>query len=174
LLHFRPTDDERSGILGVAACLVLLALAGCSKPDPKTEMEVQQLETYWAVDSPSGGTQYLAPVVRFALRNQGTKGRSVQAMTTLRRQGDDVAWSTAFTKVHTPQGELAPGESAPVMLKPEGEGRYTSTGPPESMFQHPQWKDVSAELFLRVDNSDWTKLGTYPIERRIGSKGIIP
>ena len=95
-------------------------------------------------------------------------------MATLRRQGEDVAWSTAFTKVQPPNGEVSPGQAVPVLLKPEGEGRYTSTGSPAGMFQHPQWKDVSAEVFLRVDNSGWTKLGTFPIERHIGSKGITP
>ena len=160
--------------LGAAAAASLLVLAACMAPDPKAEMEVVSLETYWAIDSPSGGTQYLAPVVRFGLKNKGAKSRSVQAMATLRRQGEAIAWSSAFTKVLQPHGELAPGQTAPVLLKPEGEGRYTSTGSPEGMFQHPEWKDVSAEVFLRVDNSEWTKFGTYPIERHIGSKEIAP
>ena len=137
-------------------------------------MPPELLRKGWAVDSPTGSSQHLAPVVRFLLRNKGTKSRSVQAMATLRRQGETVAWSSAFTKVVPPHGEVAPGATAPVLLKPEGEGRYTSTGPPEGMFQHPQWKDVSAEVFLRVDNSVWTKFGSYPIERHIGSKGITP
>jgi len=170
LLHQKPARPGRPS-LGVALCL---ALAGCGAPDPKSEVEMLNLETYWAIDSPSGNTQYLAPVVRFDLRNQGRKSRSVQAMATLRRQGEDVAWSSAFTKVKEPFGDVAPGETARVLLKPEGEGRYTSTGAPEGMFQHPQWKDVSAEVFLRVDNSTWTKFGTFPIERHIGSKGLAP
>jgi hypothetical protein len=163
-----------SGRPALGVCLALAASLSCTAPDPKAEMELLKVETYWAIDSPSGGTQYLAPVVRFELRNKGTKSRSVQAMATLRRQGEDVAWSSAFTKVREPHGEVGPGQVAPVLLKPEGEGRYTSTGAPEGMFQHPQWKDVSAEVFLRVDNSVWTKLGTFPIERHIGSKGITP
>lgn len=164
-----PHVARAGGAFGVA-----LALAACSAPDPKAEMEMMKVETYWAIDTPSGNTQYLAPVVRFDLRNKGRKSRSVQAMATLRRQGEDVAWSSAFTKVPEPHGEVAPGQTVPVMLKPEGEGRYTSTGAPGGMFQHPQWRDVSAEVFLRVDNSTWTKVGTYPIERHIGSKGITP
>lgn len=170
MLRARPAIQGLS-VLGVA---LGLALAGCATPDPRAEMEMVTVETYWAIDSPSGSTQYLAPVVRFDLRNRGAKSRSVQAMATLRRQGEDVAWSSAFTKVVEPYGELAPGQSATVLLKPEGEGRYTSTGAPEGMFQHPQWKDVSAEVFLRVDNSNWTKFGTFPIERHIGSKGLAP
>jgi hypothetical protein len=164
--------DGRGRSRRVAAFCLALAAAGCTPPDPKAEVEVLKVETYWAIDSPSGTTQYLAPVVRFELRNKGAKSRTVQAMATLRRVGEAVAWSSAFTKVPQPQGEVAAGQTLPVILKPEGEGRYTSTGPPEGMFQHPEWKDVSAEVFLKVDNSDWTKFGTYPIERHIGSKGV--
>lgn len=172
--QIRPVVHGRSAPAAGALCLALLA-AACSAPDPKAEMDLQKLETYWAIDSPSGGTQYLAPVVRFDLHNKGSQSRSVQAMVTLRRQGEDVAWSSAFTKVQPPHGgAFASGQIVPVLLKPEGEGRYTSTGAPEGMFQHPQWRDVSADLFLRVDNSSWTRFGTYPIERHIGSKGITP
>jgi hypothetical protein len=170
LLHTRLVARGRD-TLGLALCL---ALGACAAPDPRAEVEMLNVETYWAIDSPSGTTQYLAPVVRFELRNKGKKSRSVQAMATLRRQGEDVAWSSAFTKVLEPHGEVAPGQAAPVLLKPAGEGRYTSTGAPEGMFQHPQWKDVSADVFLRVDNSTWTRFGTYPIERHIGSKGLAP
>lgn len=173
MLQNRPARHLRPA-LHLALAGLALAAAACVAPDPKAEMELTKLETYWAVDSPSGTTQYLAPVVRFQVRNRGAKSRSVQAMATLRRDGDTVAWSSAFTKVLQPHGEVAAGATAPVLLKPEGEGRYTSTGPPEGMFQHPQWKDVSAELFLRVDNSEWTKFGTYPIERHIGSKEVAP
>jgi len=153
-----------------------VALAGCAPPDPKAELEIQGLETYWAIDSPAGGTQFLAPVVRFTVRNKGTKARrSILASATYRRDGETVAWSSAFWKVSPVKDEsLAPGASAPAMLKPEGEGRYTSTGAPEGMFAHPAWKDVSAEVFIRVDSSNVVSFGTFPIERRIGSKGLAP
>lgn len=167
--HLRPSLLTRA-LFAAAVC----ATAGCASPDPKAELEVQGLETYWAIDAPAGGTQFLAPVVRFTVRNKGTRARrSVQATATYRREGETQAWSSAFWKVAPVKDEsLAPGASAPAMLKPEGEGRYTSTGAPETMFAHPAWKDVSAEVFLRVDTSTWVSFGTFPIERRIGSKGI--
>jgi hypothetical protein len=161
----------------VLSCAGLaLALAGCAAPDPKAELEIQELETYWAIDSPSSGAQFLAPVVRFTVRNKGAKARrSIQATATYRREGDTQAWSSAFWKVSPVKDQsLPPGASAPAMLKPEGEGRYTSTGPPEGMFAHPAWKDVSAEIFMRVDSSTLVSFGTFPIERRIGSKGLAP
>jgi len=168
----------RQHLLTRVTCAVGLtvALAGCAPPDPKAELEIQGLETYWAIDSPAGGTQFLAPVVRFTVRNKGTKARrSILASATYRRDGETVAWSSAFWKVSPVKDEsLAPGASAPAMLKPEGEGRYTSTGAPEGMFAHPAWKDVSAEVFIRVDSSNVVSFGTFPIERRIGSKGLAP
>lgn len=169
--HFPPARVARAVLAALG-----LAAAGCAAPDPKAEMAIEGLETYWAIDSPSSGTQYLAPVVRFNVRNQGPKARrSVQATATYRREGETQAWSWGFWKVAPVKDEsLAAGAVAPAMLKPEGEGRYTSTGAPEAMFDHPDWKDVSAEVFLRVDTSTWVSFGTFPIERRIGSKGIAP
>lgn len=153
-----------------------LALAGCAAPDPKAELAIEDLETYWAIDSPGGGSQFLAPVVRFNVRNKGTKARrSILASATYRREGETEAWSGAYWKVAPVKDQsLAAGAVASAMLKPEGQGRYTSTGPPEGMFAHPGWKDVSAEIFIRVDSSSLVSFGTFPIERRIGSKGIAP
>ncbi|MET0553914.1 MAG: hypothetical protein ABW221_12800 [Vicinamibacteria bacterium] len=170
--HALPARFTRA----LAAAGLLLGLAGCAAPDPKVELEIQGLETYWAIDSPGGNTQFLAPVVRFNVRNKGTRSRrSILASATYRREGETEAWSGAFWKVAPVKDEsLAPGASALAMLKPEGQGRYTSTGAPEGMFAHPEWKDVSAEIFLRVDNSNIVSFGTFPIERRIGSKGTTP
>jgi hypothetical protein len=160
----------------LCAAALALAAAGCTPPDPKAELAIEGLETYWAIDSPAGGTQFLAPVVRFTVRNQGSRARrSIMASATYRREGETVAWSSAFWKVAPVKDEsLAAGASGLAVLKPEGEGRYTSTGPPEAMFGHPAWKDVSAEIFMRVDNSNLVSFGTFPIERRIGSKGLAP
>jgi hypothetical protein len=172
----RPHVQKLRRTRALCAAAVLFAGAGCTAPDPKAELAIEGLETYWAIDSPSSGIQFLAPVVRFTVRNKGAKARySVQATATYRREGDAQAWSTGFAKVSPVKDQsLAAGAAAPALLKPEGEGRYSSSGSPERMFAHPAWKDVSAEVFLRLDSSTWVSFGTFPIERRIGAKGIAP
>jgi hypothetical protein len=157
----------------LALPLALLAL-GCRTPDPRAEVELRDLETYWAVDPSVGETQYLAPVVRFRLVNKAASSRSVQAMTAFRRKDEGPSWSSAWHSVSPlPDGSPLPvGQGARVVLKPEGEGRYTYRGAPEEMFKHPEFKDVSAEVFVRIGSSAWTKLADVPVERRLGTHAV--
>jgi hypothetical protein len=163
---------RRIPALGMLVCLALL-LSACSSPDPQAELALDEgMEAHWAVESPVAGTQYIAPVVRLKVRNKGQHPqRSVQATVTFRRQGEDQIWSSAWQVIAPVDGKpLAPGETRLAMLKPEGEGRYHSTGAPESMFQHPLFKDVRGEVFLKVGSSAWSKFATVEVERRIGPR----
>jgi hypothetical protein len=155
--------------------LVLTALlAACRSPDPRSVVEVSDTETYWAIDTAQGERQFIAPVVRFKVHNKGDQPlRTLEAQATFRRKGEDVIWSSAWTKVTGPNGApLAPTASSLVVLKPEGEGRYFTNGPPESMFTHPQFRDATVEVFLRIGSSPWTKFFTADVERRIGSRSV--
>jgi hypothetical protein len=157
------------------AVLVLAALlASCRSPDPKAVLDVTDLETYWAIDSAHGQTQYIAPVARFKVRNKGQRDeRTVEAQATFRRKGDDAIWSSAWQKVTAPGSHvLPPGAEALAVLKPEGEGRYFSTGAPETMFQHASFRDATVDVFLRIGSSPWTKFLSADIERRIGSRTV--
>lgn len=152
--------------------LALLGPIACRAPDPQAEMAVSDLETYWAVDRPSAGTQYIAPVARFRLHNKGARPhRSIQASGTFRRKGETQTWSGAFQQVAPVAGKpLEPGQSTLVVLKPEGEGRYTSTVAPEQMLTHEQFKDVWVEVFVRVGSSGWSRMAQADVERRIGAR----
>ena len=152
--------------------LSALALAACSTPDPRVELEVTGVESYWAIDAPTGQTQFIAPVVRLQVRHKGTKPhRAVSATATFKRQGDTQAWSTAYHQVSPPGKAFLPGETRLVVLKPEGEGRYSSPGPPEAMFKHPQFKDVHCDVFLRIGAGSWIKFAETDVDRRIGPRG---
>jgi hypothetical protein len=159
----------RTAVLAFAA-----VHAACRSPDPLTVLEVSGVETYWAIDSAQGERQYIAPVVRFEVLNKGSAPlRTVEAQATFRRKGEGVIWSSSWQRVTGPQGApLAPGAKTLAVLKPEGEGRYYSTGPPEGMFQHPQFRDASVEVFLRIGSSSWTRFAAADVERRIGTRAV--
>ena len=158
---------------GPALLLSLLA-AACRTPDPKAELEVSDLEAYFVVDTPRGDTQYLAPAVRFRVRNKtANPERSIQANAVFRRVGEEEkSWSGDWKQVASASKPLAPGQATLLVMKPEGEGRYYSTGTPESMFAHTLFRDVKVDLFLRVGSSGWTKMAEAKVERRIGSKAV--
>jgi len=159
---------------GIVVLAVTALLAACRSPDPRSVAEVSDTETYWAIDNAQGERQFIAPVVRFKAHDKGDKPlRTLEAQATFRRKGEDVIWSSAWSKVTGPNGApLAPGASSLVVLKPEGEGRYFSNGPPESMFTHPQFRDATVDVFLRIGSSPWTKFFTADIERRIGTRSV--
>ena len=166
VLHLQKTPASLL-ILLLVLCLVPVA---CETPDPKAELEVRDLETYWVIDKPMGDTQYIAPAVRFTVRNKGGKPRSgIQATATFRRKGEEnQAWGSDWRQVSTSNKPLPAGHETVVVLK--SDGHYYSTGKPESMFDHQLFRDATVEVFLRVGASNWTKFGAAGVERHIGSR----
>jgi hypothetical protein len=154
------------------ALLLLTCLAACKSPDPKVEMELLDLETYWAVDPSIGQTNYLAPAIRFRLRNRGSRPqRSVQATAVFRRKGEEsLTWGSDWQQVAGVKKPLPVGETTVVVLK--SDARYTSPGPAAEMLGNAQFKDAKAEVFVRVGSSGWVKFADADVERRIGSRTV--
>ena len=152
----------------------MLFAAGCASRDPGQVVSIDQAEAYWAIETPLGDVQYLAPVVRLVVRNKDSRPqRSIEFTANFRQTGQAQIWSSAWQRVTPPGGRpLQPGETAVVTLKPEGEGRYTTTGPAEAIFQHENFKDVKAEIWARVGSTPWMKLAEREVERRIGSRAV--
>jgi hypothetical protein len=155
------------------ALLASLLAAGCTPPDPKAHFEISAVETYWAVESPRGDTQYIAPVVRFRLRNKTDKpSRSVQAQAVFRRMGEeDKSWGSDWREVAPSRKPIPPGGELFVELK--SDGRYYTAGTPESMLEHESFRDAKADVFLREGSSAWTKMTDVLIDRRIGSRSAV-
>lgn len=154
--------------------LFALALGACTRPDPKAELELLDIETYWAVDASKGQQQYIAATVRFEVRHKGVRPHtSVEASAGFRRptdKGEFEEWGSDWRPVSTPKQPLEPGERRLVVLK--SDARYHSPGPPESMFAHQEFRDPKVEIYVRVGSSGWVKFGEAPVERRIGSRSV--
>jgi hypothetical protein len=159
---------------GTAVIALAAALGGCRSPDPQVVLEVSNVETYWAIDSAQGDTQYIAPIVRLQVRNRGAEPlRSVQATATFRRKGEEaVTWGADWQQVGSSGQPLAPGQTTLVVLK--SDARYFSNGPVEGMFNHEKFRDAFVEVFLRVGSSPWTKFAAVDIERRVGTRSVQP
>jgi len=166
-----------------AASLLALLLWGCQTPDPQKELRLSDLETYWAIDSSIGATQYISPVVRFRVKSlSAVPLRSVEATVAFKRKGEEnLTWGTDWQRVTTswrpfnmgavtPAKPLQPGQDALVVMK--SDARYYSQGRPETMFNHAQFKDVKAVIFLKVGASSWSRFAEVEVERRIGSKSV--
>lgn len=156
--------------LCVAAALQAATLS-CQSPDPQAVLEVSDLEAYWAVDTPSGETRFIAPAARLHVKNKGPEPlRSVQATATFRRKGETETWGSDWQQVSASARPLAPGQTALVVLK--SDARYSSPVEPEAMFAHQQFKDARVEVFLRVGSSPWTRFGETDVERRVGAREV--
>ena len=169
--RYRIADSTVRRALSVVTLLAALLQPGCKRPQPQEELELLDLETYWAVDSALGERQYIAPVARFRLKNKGLSPlRTAEATATFRRKGEEqLDWGTAWERP-TAGKPLGPGQSVLVVLK--SDGRYYSTGDPASFFEHQQFKDALVTVYARVGASQWHKFAEQQVERRIGTKSL--
>jgi hypothetical protein len=156
-----------------AATLVLLAglNIACNRHDPAAELEVFDIETYWIVDAPRDGQNFIAPAIRFRLRNTSPAAlSSVQARARFPGTAEDEPWGSIQEQVSHWREPLEPGEDRLVTVR--SVGRYQAAADPEDMFRSPGFRDPRAEVFVRIGNSNWAKLAEAAVERRIGAPGV--
>jgi len=156
-----------------APALALLAglAVGCTSHDPAQELEVTDIETYWIVDSPRSGENFIAPAIRFRLRNKGSNQLSlVQARARFPGAAEEEPWGSIQEQVSYWREPLPPGEDRLVTVR--SIGRYQAAADPEDMLRSPGFRDPRAEIFVRIGHSDWAKLAEVPVERRIGAPGV--
>jgi hypothetical protein len=148
-------------------------LLGCRSHDAARELAVSDIQTYWIVDSPQQGQNYVAPAVRFRLKNVSVEELgSVQARARFPApdQGEE-PWGSIQEQVSTWQRPLRPGQHALVTVR--SAGRYHSEADPEEILRSPAFKDPRVEIFVRIGSSNWAMLGEAPVERRIGAPGTL-
>ena len=115
------------------AALVLAAAAlACRSHDPARELAVSALETYWVVDSPQQGENYVAPAVRFRLKNIGREPLgSVDARARFPAPDQEEVWGSIQEQVSTWSRPLDAGKEAVVTVR--SAGRYHAPADPEEM-----------------------------------------
>jgi len=163
----------RASLRACSAVALGLSLAACRGHDTAKELELSGLETYWIVDSPQQGQNYIAPVVRFRLKNvsDATIG-SIQARARFPAADQEEPWGSIQEQVSTWRHPLEPGQETQVTVR--SAGRYHSPADPEDILRSPGFKDPRVEVFVRIGASDWALLGQGTVERRIGARDRLP
>ena len=158
---------------GHAISALALALAGvsCRSHDPSRELTVSGVETYWIVDSPQRGQNYISPVVRFRLKNVSSEPLgSVQARAKFPATGQEETWGSIQEQVSTWRRPLAAGHETLVTVR--SAGRYHAAAEPEDMLRSPGFQDPKVEVFVRIGASEWALVAQSAVERRIGAPGL--
>jgi hypothetical protein len=156
-----------------AALALLPVLAACARHDPARELSLHGLETYWIVDSPQQGQNYIAPAVRFRLKNVSSQPLgSIQARARFPAPDQDEVWGSIQEQVSTWRRPLAPGASRLVTVR--SAGRYHSKADPEDILRSPAFKDPLVEVYVRIGASEWALMAQGSVTRRIGAPGLPP
>lgn len=158
------------GVPLAALGLALTTAGACRSHDPARELALSGVETYWIVDSPQQGQNFVAPAVRFRLRNVGpaTLG-SVQARARFPAPDQDEVWGSIQEQVSTWSRPLEQGREVVVTVR--SAGRYHAAADPEDILRSPGFKDPRVEVYVRIGSSDWALLAEAPVARRIGAPG---
>jgi hypothetical protein len=152
------------------AALALTVAVACRSHDPAKELALSDVETYWIVDSPQQGQNFVAPAVRFRLKNVGpaTIG-SIQARARFPAEDQDEVWGSIQEQVSTWSRPLERGRVVVVTVR--SAGRYHAAADPEDILRSPAFKDPKVEVYVRIGSSNWAMLAEAPVERRIGAPG---
>jgi hypothetical protein len=159
---------------GPAAVAIGLALvSGCHSRDAARELQLSAVETYWIVDSPQQGQNYIAPAVRFRLKNvSGQTIGSIDARARFPAPDQEEAWGSIQEQVSTWRHPLEPGASRLVTVR--SAGRYHSPADPQDILRSPGFRDPHVEVFVRIGASPWALMAEAGVERRIGAPGLPP
>ncbi len=150
---------------------VVAAIAGCGKPvDLQKALQIQELSSGWFDAGIVDGKAKLVPSVTFTVKNNSDQKLPVLQVNALfRRVTDKDEWGSGFVTAAGSEGLAAGSTTAPLTIKsPLG---YTGTDQTrQEMLQNRYFVDAKVELFGKYGSAQWTRLGEYPIERKL----IVP
>jgi hypothetical protein len=154
-------------------CLIgLLAssLACGPKVDLAQGLQVEILETGWFDRGVVNGQTKLVPTATFTLKNVSDQTlASVQVNALFRRMTENEEWGSGFKTVVGSEG-LAPGATTAAVIIRSELGYTGSDQSRQEMLQNSHFVDAKMELFAKYASTQWVKVGTYPIERKLMTK----
>ena len=147
--------------------LTLVSAAACGRDiDLTTSLQVDTVSTGWFDAGIVDGKKKLVPAVSFSLKNASDEKLPVlQVNASFRRVGDQDEWGSAFLTA-AGSGSLAPGAATGAITLRSQLG-YTSIESGPEMLDNSFFVDAKVDLFVKYGSGGWTRVGDYPIARRL-------
>src|SRR5438067_46103 len=145
-----------------------LLSSGCGPTVDLTKgLQVQSVSTGWFDAGIVNGKNKLVPSISFALKNASDqKLTTLQVNALFRRVTEKDEWGTGFLTVAGSPG-LAPGVKTSTLTIRSQLG-YTGTDQSrEDMLRNSHFVDAEVELFAKYGSTQWTRMGSYPVARRL-------
>jgi len=169
-LVFGVKPDMRARLIVAAAVFSTNLATACGPPiDLSTGLRVDAVSTGWLDAGNVDGKKKLVPAVSFRLKNASDQKLTMLEVNALfRRVGDESEWGNRLVTAAGSSG-LAPGAATSAITVRSQLG-YTGIESGAEMLDNSHFVDATVDLFARYGSTNWTRLGEYPITRRLLSR----
>src|ERR1051325_11418114 len=149
----------------------VLLSAGCGPPiDLAQGLHVDVVNTGWYDMGIVNGQTKLVPMVTFTLKNASPRRLGALEINALfRRIESKDEWGSGFLVVNGSIGLVSGATSEPITIKSD-RGYTGSDQSRQEMLHNSHFVDAKVELFGKYGSAQWTRLGEYPVERKLIEK----
>jgi hypothetical protein len=157
------------------ACLAFAAAMAAAACGPTVDLAkaltVENVSTGWFDDGIKDGKNKLVPSITFNLKNTSDQKLVVlQVNAVFHRISEPKAeWGTGFMSVVGSEG-LAPGATSQPVTVRSPLGYTGSDQTRDEMLHNSQFVDARVDVLAKYGSAQWTKVGEFPIERKLITK----
>jgi len=150
-----------------AAAFLVAALEACGPTvDARAALQIESVSTGWVDAGSAGASHKIVPSVSFRVKNaSGSTLAPVQVNAIFRRAGSADEWSNGMVTAAGSRGLAR--DTATDRLVINSQLGYTGTDSAWDLLQNSRFIDATVDLFVRFGSTQWTRIGEYPIARRI-------
>jgi hypothetical protein len=153
--------------------LLSVAATACGGPtvDLAKGLKVNIVDTGWFDAGIVNGQNKLVPTVAFTLTNQSDqKLMTLQINAAFRRVNEeDKEWGSGFITAAGSSG-LPPGATTDTLVLRSQLGYTGSDQSRQEMLQNTHFVDAKVDLSAKYSNTQWVRMGVFPIERKLLTK----
>ena len=156
----------------LTACIALVLLAtGCRAREVEKDLTITDVHTGWYDIGIVNGQNKLVPSVTLTLTNLSDQTLvALQVNGSFRRVTEpEKEWGSRFLPAAGSKG-LAPGATSDPLLLRSDLGYTGRDQSRQEMLQNSQFVDAKVELSAKYASTQWKRMGSYPIERKLITK----